>query len=108
MATAKEAKWASAELDVKLGVVKRAGGQQLTFEGLPLYCFTEEGAGQLEGDGVVDDFDGTHFEWAAATTALAPGLDDEDPGFFTMPTTARARVIRATPASRIATPSRRR
>ena len=68
-ATAKQAKAASADLNLELGAVKRPDGSaQLTFDRLPLYRFTEEGAGQLEGDGFGDDFEGTHFEWAAATT----------------------------------------
>jgi predicted lipoprotein with Yx(FWY)xxD motif len=68
-ASAKQSKSASADLDLDLGVVKRPdGADQLTFKGLPLYRFTEEGAGQLDGDGFVDDFAGTHFEWAAAST----------------------------------------
>jgi predicted lipoprotein with Yx(FWY)xxD motif len=67
--SASEAESASADLDLDLGVVGRPdGGEQLTFEGLPLYSFTEEDPGQLEGDGFVDDFEGTHFEWEAATT----------------------------------------
>jgi predicted lipoprotein with Yx(FWY)xxD motif len=69
VASAKQAKSASDDLKVDLGVVKRPDGtDQLTFNKLPLYSFKEEGAGQLEGDGFVDDFEGTHFEWAAATT----------------------------------------
>jgi hypothetical protein len=81
-----EAQSASADLRVELGVVKRPdGGPQLTFNGLPLYSFTEEDAGQLKGDGFVDDFQGTHFEWAAATTGVGPGSSrqdtpSEDPG----------------------------
>jgi predicted lipoprotein with Yx(FWY)xxD motif len=67
--SASEAESASADLELDLGVVSRPdGGEQLTFEGLPLYSFTEEDPGQLEGDGFVDDFEGTRFEWAAATT----------------------------------------
>jgi predicted lipoprotein with Yx(FWY)xxD motif len=69
MATAKQAQSASSQLDVKLATVKRAdGGQQLTFKGVPLYSFTQEGAGELDGNGVADDFNGTHFVWSAATT----------------------------------------
>jgi predicted lipoprotein with Yx(FWY)xxD motif len=68
-ASMKQSKSASADLNLDLGVVKRPdGADQLTFKGLPLYRFTEEGAGQLDGDGFVDDFAGTHFEWAAAST----------------------------------------
>jgi predicted lipoprotein with Yx(FWY)xxD motif len=66
-ASAKQAKSASDQLDLELGTVKRPdGAQQLTLAGLPLYTFTEEGAGQLEGDGFEDDFNGTHFVWEAA------------------------------------------
>ena len=73
-ATAKDAKSASSQLDVDLGTVKRPdGGQQLTFEGMPLYSFTQEGAGQLDGNGVTDDFSGTHFVWTAATTGASSG-----------------------------------
>jgi predicted lipoprotein with Yx(FWY)xxD motif len=73
-ASAKQAKSASADLNLDLGVVKRPdGADQLTFKGLPLYSFKEEDAGQLDGDGFVDDFEGTHFEWAAATTGAGSG-----------------------------------
>jgi predicted lipoprotein with Yx(FWY)xxD motif len=70
-ASARQAKSESADLDLDLGVTKRPGGvEQLTLKGLPLYRFTQEGAGELQGNGFADDFAGTHFEWAAAT---APG-----------------------------------
>lgn len=78
-ASANEARSASADLDLDLGVVNRPDGdRQLTFNGLPLYSFTEEGAGQLDGDGFVDDFEGTHFEWAAATTGAGSGSAGSD------------------------------
>jgi predicted lipoprotein with Yx(FWY)xxD motif len=69
-ASADESAAAAAALGVELGVVKRPeGGRQLTYMGLPLYRFTDEGPGELSGDGFVDDFGGTRFEWLAA----APG-----------------------------------
>jgi predicted lipoprotein with Yx(FWY)xxD motif len=68
-ASARQAKAASSDLELDLGVLKRPDGEsQLTLEGLPLYSFSEEGPGQLEGDGFTDSFQGTRFEWAAATT----------------------------------------
>jgi predicted lipoprotein with Yx(FWY)xxD motif len=67
VASAGDAASAGEELGADLDVIDRPdGGQQLTLDGLPLYTFAEEGAGQLEGDGFVDDFQGTSFEWEAA------------------------------------------
>jgi predicted lipoprotein with Yx(FWY)xxD motif len=82
LGTSAEADKAAGELDADLGVVKRPDGkQQLTFDGLPLYTFTEEGAGELEGDGFVDDFQGTHFEWQAArTSGGAPSSSPDNSG----------------------------
>jgi predicted lipoprotein with Yx(FWY)xxD motif len=83
-ASAKQLKSASADLNLDLGMVKRPDGtDQLTFNGLPVYRFTEEGAGQLDGDGFVDDFDGTRFEWAAATTGGGSGSTGSEPGYST-------------------------
>jgi predicted lipoprotein with Yx(FWY)xxD motif len=85
-ASATEAESASADLGLDLGVVSRPdGGEQLTFEGLPLYTFTEEDPGQLEGDGFVDDFEGTRFEWAAATTGSGSGPTGSDAPSDTSP-----------------------
>ena len=70
LASPADAEDAAGELGADLGVVKRPGGQrQLTFDGLPLYTFAEEGAGKLDGNGFADDFQGTHFEWQAARTS---------------------------------------
>jgi predicted lipoprotein with Yx(FWY)xxD motif len=64
--------------------VKRSdGGRQVTFEGAPLYSFTEEGPGELTGDGLVDSFDGIEFSWSAAVsgdTASSDSSDDEPSG----------------------------
>jgi predicted lipoprotein with Yx(FWY)xxD motif len=76
VASPDDADSAAAELGAELDVVDRPeGDRQLTLGGLPLYTFTEEGPGQLEGDGFVDDFQGTHFEWEAARPASAPAPD---------------------------------
>jgi predicted lipoprotein with Yx(FWY)xxD motif len=68
----------SAPADLKLGEVERPdGGMQLTYEGSPLYAFTEEGPGELTGDGFVDSFDGTRFSWTAATAGGGSGSQDQ-------------------------------
>lgn len=75
VASADEA--ASADVDANLGTVERPDGtEQLTLDGLPLYSFTQEGPGQLTGDGFVDEFNGTTFEWEGATTGGAPASPD--------------------------------
>jgi predicted lipoprotein with Yx(FWY)xxD motif len=80
-ASPNEAESASADLDLELGVVNRPDGEsQLTFKGLPLYSFTEEGPGRLDGDGFVDDFEGTRFEWAAAGTGSGSASGGSDGG----------------------------
>jgi predicted lipoprotein with Yx(FWY)xxD motif len=78
-ASASESKSAATDLDLDLGVVSRPDGHdQLTLDGLPLYSFTEEGPGELDGDGFVDDFEGTRFEWAAATTGAGSESSGSD------------------------------
>ena len=60
---------ANSTLGDDFGTVERPDGKsQLTHGGLPLYTFAEEGAGELQGDGFTDDFQGTQFVWAAART----------------------------------------
>jgi predicted lipoprotein with Yx(FWY)xxD motif len=53
----------------ELGTVKRPdGSRQVTLEGSPLYTFSfDHSAGQVNGDGQKDSFDGTNFSWHAAT-----------------------------------------
>jgi predicted lipoprotein with Yx(FWY)xxD motif len=66
-------------LGSEFGEVKRPdGGRQLTFEGAPLYSFTEEGPGELTGDGLVDSFDGTEFTWNAAASGDSASSDSSD------------------------------
>jgi predicted lipoprotein with Yx(FWY)xxD motif len=68
-ASASQAKSAAADLGIKIGTVQRPdGGSQLTLDGRPLYTFTQEGPGEIDGNGAADDFNGTHFKWSAATT----------------------------------------
>jgi predicted lipoprotein with Yx(FWY)xxD motif len=79
VASAADAESAAGELDADLTVIERPDGErQLTLDGLPLYTFTQEDAGQLEGDGFVDDFQGTRFEWEAAR-ASGGGPDADRP-----------------------------
>lgn len=60
---------------VDLSTVKRPdGSRQVSFDGQPLYTFSfDHGAGQVNGDGLNDSFDGIDFTWHAATpTGTAP------------------------------------
>jgi predicted lipoprotein with Yx(FWY)xxD motif len=60
-------------VQAKLGTTKRPDGStQVTFDGLPLYTFVEDPAGQVTGDGFTDSFAGTTFVWTAATSSAAP------------------------------------
>jgi predicted lipoprotein with Yx(FWY)xxD motif len=80
LASPADAEEAAGALDADLGVVERPDGeQQLTLDGLPLYTFAEEGAGKLDGDGFVDDFQGTRFEWEAARTSGGSQPSDDRP-----------------------------
>jgi predicted lipoprotein with Yx(FWY)xxD motif len=62
-------------VEAELGTAKRPDGtSQVTFGGLPLYTFVEDGPGQATGDGFSDSFGGTNFVWTAASAGGgAPG-----------------------------------
>jgi predicted lipoprotein with Yx(FWY)xxD motif len=58
-------------VETKLGVVTAPdGASQVTYNGKPLYTFTEDSPGEVTGDGFTDAFAGVTFTWTAAT---APG-----------------------------------
>jgi predicted lipoprotein with Yx(FWY)xxD motif len=56
-------------IDGELGVMTRPdGSRQVTFDGRPLYRFTEDpDAGTVTGNGLADSFDGRSFTWHVAT-----------------------------------------
>jgi predicted lipoprotein with Yx(FWY)xxD motif len=58
----------------KLGVVKRPDGtMQATYNGDPVYSFTQEQAGEVTGDGFKDAFDGQQFTWHVVTVGNSGG-----------------------------------
>ena len=73
-ATAAQARAAGSAVGQTFTVVGRpGGGTQLVYDGHPLYAFTQEGPHQMSGNGVADDFGGTHLVWSAATVGGTPG-----------------------------------
>lgn len=65
----------------KLGIVERPdGARQVTADGKLLYTFSEDSAGQVEGNGFADDFDGEHFTWNAVLAGgkIASGSGSQD------------------------------
>lgn len=59
------------QLSGKLTTMKRPDGKtQVALDGKPLYTFSfDHAAGQVDGDGQKDTFDGTDFTWHVATAA---------------------------------------
>lgn len=57
----------------KLGTVNRPddGSRQVTFNGMPLYTFSQEGPGEVTGDGFHDAFNGQQFTWNVVSLANA-------------------------------------
>jgi predicted lipoprotein with Yx(FWY)xxD motif len=61
----------------KLGVVKRPDGtNQVTYNGTPLYSFTQEGPGEVTGNGVSDAFGGRKFTWSVVTVGGGTSSSD--------------------------------
>jgi predicted lipoprotein with Yx(FWY)xxD motif len=56
-----------------LATVNRPDGKaQVTYDGMPLYTFTQDGKpGEAKGNGFKDTFNGTEFMWHAATPSGA-------------------------------------
>ncbi len=64
----------SSSVPGKLGVVKRPdGGMQATYNGEPLYTFTQDQAGEVTGDGFKDAFGGQQFTWHVVTVGNSGG-----------------------------------
>jgi predicted lipoprotein with Yx(FWY)xxD motif len=69
------------EIDAGLGTVKRPDGTtQVTFDGAPLYSFSEETPGQVTGDGFEDAFGGQQFTWHVVTANGGSSDSRGEPG----------------------------
>jgi len=74
---------AADSVDRRLADVERPDGtRQVTYDGRPLYRFTEDGgAGKVTGDGFKDTFGGTEFTWRAVTAdGVSAGGGSSDAG----------------------------
>lgn len=57
-----------ADVPGELGTVERDDGtRQLTYDGVPVYRFSDDSPGKVTGDGLGDEFGGTRFTWHAIT-----------------------------------------
>lgn len=62
----------SSSVSGALGTIKRPDGTtQVTYKGAPLYTFTQDGSGEVTGDGFKDAFGGQQFTWHAITVGGA-------------------------------------
>jgi len=58
----------SGSIGGKLATVKRPDGStQVTYNGAPLYTFTQDSPGNVKGNGLSDDFNGQHLTWHTVT-----------------------------------------
>jgi predicted lipoprotein with Yx(FWY)xxD motif len=66
----------SADVTGKLGTVKRPDGtEQVTLDGAPVYTFTEDSPGKVNGDGFHDSFGGKDFTWHVISVGGSPQQD---------------------------------
>jgi predicted lipoprotein with Yx(FWY)xxD motif len=64
-----------------LGVLTRPDGTtQVTFDGDPVYRFTEDESGTVNGDGLDDAFDGRQFTWHVVTAGDQPSTPPSTSG----------------------------
>jgi predicted lipoprotein with Yx(FWY)xxD motif len=65
----------------ELGDMKRPdGSRQVTYDGKLLYTFTQDGSGEVTGNGVKDAFDGEHFTWHVVTAGNGGGAAPSSSG----------------------------
>jgi predicted lipoprotein with Yx(FWY)xxD motif len=64
----------SGSLPGKLGTVKRPdGATQVTYNGDPVYTFTQDQPGEVTGDGFKDAFGGQQFTWHVVAVGKGSG-----------------------------------
>jgi predicted lipoprotein with Yx(FWY)xxD motif len=65
----------------KLDVIERNdGARQVTYDGKPVYRFSEDPPGEVTGDGFEDDFGGKTFSWNAITVGGGDSGGDDEVG----------------------------